>query len=160
MCGPLSWGRRRHLLAAVCAVSVVSSVAASPAEAAMQSAPTALPQIWGVAVDGATIRALDRRHGRRLRANRMTLIAAPGALNRRQKARLAALARRWRVPVFAPLGGSASAASCLESKRTNPGSRCGLSARSAREAAAFAAGAAADIVLCLLYTSPSPRDRS
>ena len=144
--GPLSWGRSQHLLAAVCAVSAVSSVLAGPAEAATPSAPTALPQIWGVAVDGATISALDRRHGRSLRANRMTLLAAPGALSQRQRARLAALARRWRVPVFAPLP-AGTAASCLESKRTKPGSRCGLSAGSAREAAALAAGGAADVVL-------------
>ena len=122
----------------------------------MPTALDELPQIWGVEVDGKTISSLDRRHGARLRVNRMTLVASPGALSGRQKTRLAALARRWHVPVFAPLrlgdvmasgGPVASAASCLESKRTDPGSRCGLSAGSTRQVAALSAGTAADVVL-------------
>src|SRR5829696_5335178 len=140
-----AWGRRRLAPAAAWVGCVATLCAVTPAAGAagLPSAPTALPQMWGVEVDAGTLRVLDGRRVRRLRAARMTLVASPGRLSVAGRNRLAALAARRQIPVFAPLSG---AAACAETKRANPGSRCGSSAGSSARAAGLTTGAA-DVVL-------------
>src|ERR671916_449173 len=91
---------RGALVAAACAAGLVVWIAtaggapSAPARPRLPAAPAALPQIWGVEVDRATLNRLDGRLLRRLRAERVSLVAMPGTLSARETTRLARLAAR------------------------------------------------------------------
>ncbi|MBE2320240.1 hypothetical protein DVA67_030010 [Solirubrobacter sp. CPCC 204708] len=125
------------------ALVAASALFAASAQAA-PSAPDALPQTWGVQVDAALARALDRPVLRQLRAVGMTLVAAPG-LDAATGRRLTSLAQREKLPLIQPLGGGAEA--CVQHKLAEPGHRCAVAAASPAAARALAAGGDADLVV-------------
>ena len=87
-------------MAAALAVVLFAAIGGK-AKAGLQQAPDALPQLWGVEVDGKTLRALDRQLLRRMRSADITLVAARG-LTARQRNRLKRTAARWSLSVFRP----------------------------------------------------------
>ena len=119
------WAWRR-LAPATAAISLfVVALGAQSAHA--EAPPAALPQLWGVEVDGKTIRSLDRPLLERLKAARMVLVA--GDTNAADRAELRRLAERWSLQTFEPIAVASSAAAsaaCVEFRRSNPGSRCGV----------------------------------
>jgi hypothetical protein len=136
------------MLAGVVAI-VVASSAPAVAHAGLPTAPAALPQLWGVEVDGRTLKALDRPVLVRLRAARATLVAAP-RLSARQRRRLAQRARKAGLRAMRPLEAGtapAGALACLALERRRPGTRCGVRAPSASVARKLAGGRAADLVV-------------
>lgn len=149
------WGAaprgRRYALAAALAV-VLFAATGGQANAGLQQAPDALPQLWGVEVGGKTLRALDRPLLRRMRAARVTLVAAPG-LTARQRRRLERTAARWSLSVFRPRHVSSAmtlkraSSVCASRKRTEPGARCALMPSSLRQARLFSRGKAIDVVV-------------
>lgn len=157
------WGAaprgRRYALAAALAV-VLFAAFGGQASAGLQQAPDALPQLWGVEVDGETLRALDRPLLRRMRSADVTLVAARG-LTARQRHRLERTAARWNLSVFRPrlvsdsLTLKRASRLCASRKRTDPGTRCALAPRSFRRGRLLSGGTAIDVVV-----APVPRARS
>src|SRR5918999_2396826 len=127
------WAWRRLVPAAAVAL-IVFVAGAQQARAELPEAPAALPQQWGLEVDGAVLRTLDRSVLKRLRTARMTLVAASGGLSRAQRDRLAALSERWNLAVFEPMildDAAAATSTCVAVRLSRPGGRCGISARPA-----------------------------
>ena len=130
------------VLACACALFVTGE--GSP-HAALPSAPAALPQLSAVVVDGHTLRQLRPRVLRRLRAERVALVAAPklAAAGRR---RLDVLADRWRLRAFRPLSTASPAEACIARKQARPASRCGSWAAGAASARRISRSGAVDLI--------------
>ena len=141
----------------VAAVFAVAAATPSPSRAELARAPSSLPQTRGLEITGATISLLERPLLRRLRAARATLIAKPGSLTPRQRARLERLASRWSLPVYMPvmvnesLNADAAVAAvstaCEGHKIAHPESRCAALTRSAATAVRLAGIATVDVIV-------------
>ncbi|MBE2320236.1 hypothetical protein DVA67_029990 [Solirubrobacter sp. CPCC 204708] len=138
----------RIVLAAACLMFLGTRVAATApvTPASLPTAPKAMPQLWGVEVDGETLQALDGKRAAGMRAVGMTLIVPPGRLTAQEQVRLVKRARRWRLPVIAPVSAEASAV-CTADKATAPGLRCGVRATSVSNAGILAERGAVDLIL-------------
>jgi hypothetical protein len=123
------------------------------AGAAVPTAPDALPQLWAVQVDGKTLRAIDGRLVKRLRAARVALVASP-KLGAAGQARLEQLARAGKLVAIRPhpvppdqatAGALSSICHQLEARRR--AARCGIRLPGRRTLARVAKSRAADLLV-------------
>ena len=143
--------RRRAAMSTV-VIGAIALLLAVPQDgrADLRQAPSALPQMWGMAIDGRTFGMLDRKVLTRLRAAGITLVADRASLSARQRGRLARLAARTGLRVFAPGAASHAAranARCLARKRSVAGRRCAVRTDRRRLSRQLAHGRVMDIVV-------------